>query len=608
MSIVQMSLYASLLVVAVVLIRCAALNRLPKTMFLILWGVTLLRLLAPLSIPAPFSFFSLMNQFLRETPAIISQPYRESTLPIDEPVLPLMESVAFTAAPAPTDIIAAAALRTPAEPEKHLFSPLMIVWFLGMLAALLFFALVYARNYRELRYALPIRDDRFLTEWLKGHRLWRGINLLLSDRITTPLAVGLLRPRIILPKSMSIENEEQLHYVLMHEYYHIRRFDALWRGLLTGALCLHWFNPLVWLMYILANRDLELSCDEMSVRYCGEASKTNYALTLISMAEKNRVLISLYSNFSKNAVEERVISIMKIKKRSFISILAALLVVIVTTLAFATTVALPLPEILISANSAVAENSATDFRQSVIAEPSTLSFEKITFKSEDNLTITADLYQTTAANAPYIILFHRWASSRGEYLEIAPRLNEMGYNCLAVDTRAGNMAVTNMVINETVRAFLVRNYGVLEYDYTWALLDMKAAFAYVKEELQAENIILWGSEITAALAFYLEGDYLEKVSAVLGFSPDGFCELDEILPGNNAETIKCPVFIAAAPETEEYVEKLNTLYELIPDGNKTLFMPGNIPYEYGSMLLWSSCEDNALYWEQVSNFLISLHM
>lgn len=103
---------------------------------------------------------------------------------------------------------------------------------------------------------------------------------------------------------------------MTHELVHIRHFDAAAKLFLTAALCVHWYNPLVWAMYVLANRDIELACDEAVVRSFGGDVKSAYARTLIGMEEKKTGLIPLCNNFSKNAIEERVTAIMKMKKKT----------------------------------------------------------------------------------------------------------------------------------------------------------------------------------------------------------------------------------------------------------------------------------------------------
>ena len=133
-----------------------------------------------------------------------------------------------------------------------------------------------------------------------------------SDRISAPLTYGIFRPVILMPKKMDWKNEKQLQYVLSHEYVHICRYDTVTKLVATLALCIHWFNPFVWVMYILFNRDIELACDESVIRQFGEKSKSAYSLMLINMEATKSGLLPFCNNFSKNAIEERITAVMKI--------------------------------------------------------------------------------------------------------------------------------------------------------------------------------------------------------------------------------------------------------------------------------------------------------
>lgn len=164
----------------------------------------------------------------------------------------------------------------------------------------------------------------------------RSISIRQSDRISTPLTYGIFKPVILIPQTTDWTNIKQLQYVLLHEYVHIRRFDSVTKLIFTVALCVHWFNPLVWVMYVLFNRDIELACDESVVRLLGEASKKDYALMLINMEAKKSGLMPFCNNFSKNSIEERIEAIMKIKRTSVAAITVALCLVGGTTVAFAT--------------------------------------------------------------------------------------------------------------------------------------------------------------------------------------------------------------------------------------------------------------------------------
>lgn len=180
-------------------------------------------------------------------------------------------------------------------------------------------------------------ENDFIKSWLNTHQQKRPISIRQSSRFSAPLTYSVFRPVILMPTSTDWENTKALQYVLAHEYVHIRRFDSITKLVLIAALCVHWFNPLVWVMYILANWDIELSCDEAVVRLFGETTKAAYARALISMEEIRSGLTPLCNNFSKNAIEERITAIMKIKKASIFSLVLAVALVVGVFTSFATT-------------------------------------------------------------------------------------------------------------------------------------------------------------------------------------------------------------------------------------------------------------------------------
>ncbi len=150
------------------------------------------------------------------------------------------------------------------------------------------------------------------------------------------MTYGVLHPVILMPKQTDWKNINQLRYIFSHEYVHIYRFDTIAKLIAAYALCIHWFNPLVWVMYILFNRDIELACDESVIRQFGDKSKSAYSLMLISMEAKKSGLSPLCNNFSKNAIEERITAIMNTKRTTIITLLSACLIVLVTVSLFAT--------------------------------------------------------------------------------------------------------------------------------------------------------------------------------------------------------------------------------------------------------------------------------
>jgi murein DD-endopeptidase MepM/ murein hydrolase activator NlpD len=315
MDIMEMSLTAAVLIGAVVIIRAAALYRLPKKTFLVLWGAVICRLLIPFSIPSRFSVYTgvdLLRQAAAQ-PAPAAAPAVFAGMPY---------AMAASGAANTENMGQAAGGGALALPV----SPLVLIWLAGICVLAVFFAVSYFRYVREFKTALPV-DNVIAEAWLREHPLRRPVRIRQSDRISAPLTYGIFSPVLLVPKATDWTDGAKVRYILTHEYVHIRRFDALMKLLLTAALCVHWFNPLVWVMYVLANRDIELTCDEAVVRTFGEAARSSYALTLIGLEEKKIRFAPLCNNFSRNATEERIKAIMKIKKYTLPVIIAAVVVV-----------------------------------------------------------------------------------------------------------------------------------------------------------------------------------------------------------------------------------------------------------------------------------------
>ena len=333
MSLLQMSFTGGILILAVIVIRALAINMLPKKAFNALWWISVVRLLIPFSIPSAFSVYSLMGS---HAPGNGSQAIR---------VLPIGAS--GQAASMPDSITNAVSTWT-------------VVWAAGVLVCAVLFSLAYWKCRKEFQTSIPVGND-FTENWLSVHQQGRRISIRQSGRFSAPLTYGVLHPVILMPTSTKWENTDSLAYVLAHEYVHIRRFDSIRKLVLIVVLCVHWFNPLVWVMYILANRDIELSCDEAVVRFFGENTKAAYARALISMEETRSGLTPLCSSFSKNAIEERITAIMKIKKTTVFSLVLAGFIVVGTATAFAT-----------SANAQQAESVGQGSGTEIVTKPDSI--------------------------------------------------------------------------------------------------------------------------------------------------------------------------------------------------------------------------------------------
>ena len=319
MSLLQMSFSGAVFITAVVMIRAAAINKLPKKTFLVLWELVMMRLLIPFSIPSVFSVYTLVTHGLSS--AALPEVTTDYNMPVVEGVFAATGGMEQP----PADILSSISLW-------------FIVWCAGMIPAALFFVISYLRCLMEFRTALPVRSH-YVEKWLEQQTLKRPVLVRQSDRISTPLTYGIFRPVILMPKKTDWKNEKQLQYILTHEYVHIYRYDTVTKLLAACALCVHWFNPFVWVMYRLFNRDIELACDESVIRQFGEKSKSAYSLMLVNMEAAKSGLLPFCNNFSKNAVEERITAIMKMKKTSLFAICIAAMLIVGVTTTFATSAA-----------------------------------------------------------------------------------------------------------------------------------------------------------------------------------------------------------------------------------------------------------------------------
>ena len=314
MSLFQMSVAGGVLILFIVVIRALAIHRLPKTTFLALWMIAALRLLLPFSIPLPFNIhigLDVFSDVVQELPS----GNIASTLPGDSP---------------PSYDIGTA---VPSPATEHI-SIFVILWLVGVLLLALYFSISYLRSMRKFRMSIP-DNTPYIQNWLAAHQISRPLAVRSSDLISSPLTYGILHPVILLPKKLDRNDQAALQYVLTHEYVHIRRFDAITKILFAAVLCIHWFNPLVWGMYVLANRDTELSCDAWVIRMTGVKNRSSYALMLIKMEERRNGMSALWNHFGKNAISERIEAIMKFKKTSILACTLALALIAGATTAFA---------------------------------------------------------------------------------------------------------------------------------------------------------------------------------------------------------------------------------------------------------------------------------
>jgi len=231
------------------------------------------------------------------------------------------------------------------------------------------------------------------------------------------------------------------------------------------------------------------------------------------------------------------------------------------------------------------------------AEPITGN-NSIVFKSADGLLINADRYTPhKPETTPLIVLFHQAGSSRGEYNEIAPRLNQLGFNCIAVDLRSGEYSRGKD--NETAIRASQQNRST---SYADALPDVIASLKYARKNYHHSKIIAWGSSYSASLVLKVAGDFPQLVDGVVAFSPGEYFHhlgKSKTWIRDSAKNIKAPSFITSAKnEAPDWAP----LFAAIDSKDKQGFIPETAG-KHGSKALWKKQADSEAYWKTVTDFL-----
>ena len=303
LKLVNLSISASWLILAVLVLR-VVLKKAPKWVMPLLWGVVALRLVCLFSIESALSLIPSAETIPSEIVTETREPvlYEQATLDIvTNPTLP-------SAAEVPVGVS-----RQQAQVDFNIYS---VLWLAGM-AALLVHALVSAGKLkRKLATAILLRD-----------------NIYESEFVDSPFVFGVVKPNIYLPMHM---DEGTAAYVIAHEHAHLARRDHWWKVLGYLVLALHWFNPLVWVAYILFCRDIELACDEKVVKGLDGAARADYSQALLSCAAPRRAVAACPLAFGEGNIKTRVKSALHYKKPAFWVAAVAVLAVVIVAVCFLT--------------------------------------------------------------------------------------------------------------------------------------------------------------------------------------------------------------------------------------------------------------------------------
>ena len=301
--ILNMSIAASYLILAVALLR-VPLKKAPKWISVLLFGIAAIRLICPFSIESVLSLIPSANTV---SPDIMVTPNPEinSGIPfIDNTINPVI-----------TDTFKPE-IGASVNPLQLAVGFASYIWLVGIAILVAHAIISYFKIKRRVRFAVRIRD-----------------NIYASEGVTSPFVLGIINPRIYIPYNMDSRDEE---YVIAHEMAHIRRRDYIWKPLGYAILTLHWFNPVVWLGYILLCRDIEGACDEKVIKELGHEERASYSEALLSCSANRRIITACPLAFGEQGVKGRIKSVLNYKKPAFWIIIVALIASVVLSVVFLT--------------------------------------------------------------------------------------------------------------------------------------------------------------------------------------------------------------------------------------------------------------------------------
>ena len=304
LKILNMSISAVWLIIAVAVLRVVFKNA-PKTMRVVLWGLAALRLMIPFSFESVLSLIPSGETFPQNITVTPTPSINSGVGVIDDAVNPIIiENLS------PIDVTASV------NPMQIVIFAAAAVWVLGMIVMLMYGIISYDLLYGRVKASLNEES-----------------NIYLCDDITSPFILGVFKPRIYIPSYLKGEN---VRHVLAHERAHIKRLDHLWKPIGFAVLTVHWFNPLVWIAYVLLCRDIEFACDEKVIKTMGTEDIRAYSETLLSCSVPKKMITACPVAFGEVGVKQRIKSVLNYKKPLFWVVIAAVVICIATAVFFLT--------------------------------------------------------------------------------------------------------------------------------------------------------------------------------------------------------------------------------------------------------------------------------
>ena len=445
---VNLSITTGWFILALLIFR-PLIKRLPRAFSCILWGLVGIRLVLPFSIRSILSLIpsseTLPSDILyTQAPTINSGiPYLNST------VNPIISS---SLSPNPADS---------ANPMQIITFIVSNIWISGILILVIYAIFSYLKLYFITKECIKTKD-----------------NIRICDNISTPFILGIIKPKIFIPSTLS---DEDYKFVIPHEQAHIKRLDHLWKPIGFLLLTVYWFNPIVWVAYILLCRDIETACDEKVIRSLDSYSRKAYSLALVNCSARKKLIRACPLAFGENGVKSRIKNVLSYKKPTFWILIISVIVSAIAVLCFMT--------------------NPTDIKISEIDEP-TLNM-KVAFQNVESVSITS--YDNT-----YVL------TEKDSINKLITQLKNVKVNHTPIETRADDRDKTHRItINGDIFCFNKT------YTKLWINTGLKPSFTYnVSNPKTVEKIFdeLDFDGVTSSLMITDSGSLIEGVSiSVEGF-------------------------------------------------------------------------------------------
>lgn len=318
LSVLELSIFGSLLAIIVIGIRHMMYKRLRKGLFYALWIMVFLKFVIPVNFANPIDFLNI------NFGSVNLLEIEKINLPEDNKVFvnEFDNEYAYLNS------------ETSTEETNHPFNLIFLAtwsWIIGCISMILVMIISYWKNVRKFKLGI-LEDSDIVNLHIDNPKI-----CVIRSNVDTPMVCGIIRPKIILPLKIKQFDEETLKYMLLHEQQHIKWKDGLVNIVVLMVVILHWFNPIVWISYLLFKKDVECFCDERVINDIGIESKCNYAEALLNCTINSRRFQPAYIlSFGEKNTKQRISSILKTKKWSKLSIITSIMIIIVIVFLFAT--------------------------------------------------------------------------------------------------------------------------------------------------------------------------------------------------------------------------------------------------------------------------------